>query len=96
MMSQLTPQMRSILNHVKRVGYITPREARDNYQIESLSRRMCDFKDLGWEVRSELTAHPVTGQRYTRYYLTSPEQVAERKRQEQQQAAAEVYTAQAA
>ena len=74
MTSQLTPQMRLIWNHVKRVGYITPREARDNYQIESLSRRICDFKDLGWDVRAELRRHPATGQRYTRYYLTAPSQ----------------------
>lgn len=73
MLDQMTPQMRMILNHVKRVGYITPRAARDDYNIESLSRRICDFKDMGFTVRKETRQNPGTGQRYTRYFLTNNE-----------------------
>jgi hypothetical protein len=74
LMDRLTPQLRTILNHVKRVGYITPVEAWDHYRIRSLSRRMCDFKDLGFDVTTERRAHPVTGQTYTRYYVNTVDQ----------------------
>lgn len=69
LMDKLTPQLRTILNHVRRVGYITPVEAWDHYRIRSLSRRMCDFKDLGFDVSTERRKHPVTEQTYTRYYI---------------------------
>lgn len=74
--SKLTPQLRQILTHVNKVGYITPRAALDDYSIMSLSRRMCDFKDLGFTVRTERRRNPGTGQRYVRYYVAAPKEAA--------------------
>jgi hypothetical protein len=72
MRNRLTPQMRMILNHVNRVGYITARAAIMDYGIMSLSRRICDFEDAGWTVETEERKNPATGQRYVRYFLKAP------------------------
>ena len=74
MRSKLTPQMRMILTHVNKVGYITARAAIMDYGIMSLSRRMCDFEDMGWKVWTAERKNPATGQRYVRYYMDPPAQ----------------------
>lgn len=74
---RLTPQLRMILNHCKRVGYITGRSAIMDYGIMSLSRRMVDLQELGFKVRTEERRHPGTGQRYRRYYVEWPEALKE-------------------
>lgn len=73
MNARLTPQMRMILNHVKRVGYITGRAAIMDYGIAALPRRIADLGEMGYGVRTERCKHPATGQRYVRYYVTPPE-----------------------
>lgn len=65
----MTPQERKILTHIKRVGYITPRAAIDDYGIMSLPRRILDLAERGYKFRKELRKNPATGQRYTRYHL---------------------------
>lgn len=75
MQGKLTPQLRKILTHVNRVGYITVRAAMMDYQIGSLSRRICDLEDLGFTVTTETRKNPGTGQRYVRYFVKWPETV---------------------
>lgn len=65
----LTPQLRKILIHCDRIGYITPRAALDDYAIMALPRRMKDLRELGFMVRAERRKNPATGQRYVRYYV---------------------------
>lgn len=76
MNSKLTPQLRMILTHIKRVGYITGRAAYLDYQIGSLSRRMVDLQELGYGVTTERCKNPATGQRYVRYFVQTPDELA--------------------
>lgn len=71
--SSMTPQLRKILTHVNRVGYITVRAAMMDYGIGSLSRRICDLEALGFQVTTERCRNPGTGQRYVRYFVKYPE-----------------------
>ena len=59
---------RQILDHLKKVGSISAVEAQALYKCRSLSRRICDLKDAGFKVVSELK-YDTTGQRYARYSL---------------------------
>lgn len=70
--SQMTPQLRKIIIHCNRVGYITARAALMDYGIGSLSRRICDLNELGFAVTKQERRNPATGQRYVRYYVTWP------------------------
>lgn len=45
-------------------------EARALYGIESLSRRICDLKEHGYNIVSEMRKAP-NGKRYSRHYLAS-------------------------
>jgi hypothetical protein len=65
----LKPQLRKILNHTNRVGYITQRAAINDYGIMALPRRMKDLAELGYIVEPEARKNPATGQRYVRYYV---------------------------
>jgi hypothetical protein len=65
----LKPQLRQILNHTAKVGYITQRAAINDYGIMALPRRMKDLSELGYAVRTESRKNPATGQRYVRYYI---------------------------
>lgn len=76
MNARLTPQMRMIVNHVKRVGYITGRSALLDYGIAALPRRIADLAEMGYEITTERRKHPATGQRYVRYYVKTPAQLA--------------------
>lgn len=72
MNAKLTPQMRKILNHCKRVGHITGRAAIIDYAIMALPRRISDLEERGYQVRREERQNPATGQRYVRYYVEEP------------------------
>lgn len=69
-------QLDNILNHMRSIGPdgkrrgLSPLEARALYQVESLSRRMCDLKDQGYNVLSEMRM-AVNGKKFCRYYLAS-------------------------
>ena len=43
-------------------------EAAELYRVRSLSRRICDLKELGWNIVSEWREDPL-GQRYKKYTL---------------------------
>lgn len=68
--AKLTPQLRKILNHVRRTGYISGRTALLDYGIAALPRRISDLEELGYVVRREQRQHPATGQRYVRYHVS--------------------------
>lgn len=63
-------QTRRILEHLKDQGSITQVEAQAMYKARSLTRRITDIREMGYDVYSEWkTDH--TGQRYVRYWLRS-------------------------
>lgn len=62
-------QNQLIIEHMKRTGSITMREALIDYSIQSLTKRIQELRSLGWKIKSVAKTHPTTGQRYTRYTL---------------------------
>ena len=64
---KLSPQHRKILNHVKKVGYISSRPALIDHGIAALPRRIVDLKRMGYLFDKEFMKNPSTGQRYVRY-----------------------------
>jgi hypothetical protein len=62
-------QQELILNHLRKTGSITQREAMIDYSIQSLTKRISELRDLGHNIVSVFRKHPTTGQRYARYTL---------------------------
>ena len=58
-----------ILEHMKRTGSITQREALLDHSVQSLTKRISELRQAGYKITSEKKAHPITGQRYVRYVL---------------------------
>lgn len=58
-----------ILDHMKRTGSITMREALIDYSVQSLTKRIQELRSAGYKIESVKKLHPTTGQRYTRYVL---------------------------
>lgn len=69
----LTPLARKILQHMRRAGSISAREAMADHGITSasLARRICDIEACGFAVNRDRRTHPITGQKYTRYSLAA-------------------------
>jgi len=59
-----------IINHMKRTGSITMREALIDHGVQCLTKRIQELREAGWQIVSERKNHPITGQRYTRYRLS--------------------------
>lgn len=68
-------QRQQILKHLKNAGSITQREAIVEYSIQSLTKRVSELRREGYNIAGENKRHPMTGQRYKRYSLGSPERV---------------------
>ena len=66
-------QHTNILHHLRTTKGITVREAMIEYHISSLTKRIHELRELGYDILSTVKRHPVTGQRYTRYTLLSEE-----------------------
>ena len=66
----LGPASVTILNHLRRIGDISAIEASALYRSRSLSRRITDIRQAGYDVISTLK-RDATGQRYARYSLAS-------------------------
>jgi hypothetical protein len=64
-----TKQLDTIMKHLQTVGSISNLEAITQYNIMSLSRRICDLESFGNTFNRVRKSHPVTGQRYVRYHL---------------------------
>lgn len=64
---KLTPQVKTILTHLEKVGDISGIEASAMYKVRSLPRRITDLKEAGYDITREFKKD-ATGQRYVRYY----------------------------
>ncbi|TWH35573.1 MULTISPECIES: helix-turn-helix domain-containing protein [unclassified Aminobacter] len=62
-------QCDKILDHIRKNGSITQREAFIDYGIQSFHRRLSDLRQAGYRLIGRRRKHPTTGQEYTRYYL---------------------------
>jgi hypothetical protein len=62
-------QVDKILDHMRKNGSITQREAYIDYGVQSFHRRLTDLTDEGHVIKKVTKSHPTTGQKYTRYYL---------------------------
>ena len=62
-------QHKMIIKHLETTKGITVREAMIEYSISSLTKRVHELRGLGYDIESVRKQHPVTGQRYTRYFL---------------------------
>lgn len=60
-----------IINHMKKNGSITQREAFLDYSIQSFTKRISELREQGYEIVGTQKAHPVTKQSYTRYTLAA-------------------------
>jgi biotin operon repressor len=58
-----------IYAHLKRAGSISQREALADYSVQSLTKRISELRDMGYNIMTQHKKHPVTGQRYARYVL---------------------------
>jgi hypothetical protein len=65
----LTPQQRKVLQHIRKTGNITEREAFVEYSMVGLRARIAELRAKGFNVVHTLKKHPVTGQRYGSYSL---------------------------
>lgn len=65
----MKPQTKLVLDHIQRTGSITQREAIMDHSVQSLTKRVAELRDLGYDIKSEFKKHPLTGQRYARYTL---------------------------
>lgn len=63
-----------ILQHLRATKGLTVREALIEYSISSLTKRVHELRGLGYDIESVRKTHPVTGQRYTRYFLVEDQQ----------------------
>lgn len=62
-------QIQILLNHFKKASSISQREALVDYSIQSLTKRISELRDMGYNIVTQHKHHPVTGQRYARYVL---------------------------
>lgn len=62
-------QHNMIIKHLKTAKGLTVREALIEYSISSLTKRIQELRQQGYNIESVRKQHPVTGQRYTRYFL---------------------------
>lgn len=72
--NNLTPQARTALKRLRNTGSLTNREALIDHSIQHLPKRIQELRDAGFDITSVWKTHPVTGQRYTRYYLAMAEE----------------------
>lgn len=62
-------QGEKIVQHLKKAGSITVREAIVEYSIQSLTKRIQELREAGYNIISNVKFHPITGQKYVRYTL---------------------------
>ena len=60
-------QNQKLIAHFKKAGSITVREALLEYSIQSLTKRIQELRDDGYNIISKVKFHPVTRQKYVRY-----------------------------
>lgn len=70
-LGHLTPQCRTLLEHLKKGRTLTQRSALMDFGVMALPRRIADLKEAGYDVSSTMECNTLTGQRYARYKLVS-------------------------
>ena len=68
-MSNKNTQHSNIIKHLKTAKGLTVREAMIEYSISSLTKRVQELREMGYNIVSNKKKHPVTGQRYVRYTM---------------------------
>lgn len=64
----MTPQCKTLLNHLNTAGSITNLEAITVHRIYALPRRISDLEEMGYRILRD-HRKDVTGKRYVRYFL---------------------------
>tara|TARA_R100000388_G_scaffold27329_1_gene21294 strand:- start:122 stop:358 length:237 start_codon:yes stop_codon:yes gene_type:complete len=54
MMNKKLSQKDKVLRHLRQIGPITPLDAFNDYAIMRLTSRICELKDEGHDIKSEL------------------------------------------
>jgi hypothetical protein len=62
-------QNKLILDHMKRTGSITLREALMDYSVQCLTKRIQELREAGHDIVTHFKYHPTTNQRYARYVM---------------------------
>lgn len=60
-------QQQKIINHFKKTGSITQREAMIEYSVGSLTKVISELRKDGHKIVSKVKHHPITGAKYVRY-----------------------------
>ena len=68
-MTKANTQHSYIIKHLKTAKGLTVREAMIEYSISSLTKRVQELREMGYNIVSNKKKHPVTGQRYVRYTM---------------------------
>lgn len=68
-MGKARTQVEKLIHHMQTIGPISAREAMIEYHVASMTRRMCDIEELGYELVKTEKINPVSGNPYTRYGL---------------------------
>ena len=58
-----------LIAHFKKAKSISQREALVDDSIQSLTKRISELRDMGYNIVTQHKTHPITGQRYARYVL---------------------------
>jgi Helix-turn-helix domain len=62
-------QNETILQHLRKARSISQREALIDHGIQSLTKRISELREMGYNIVTKHKKHPVTGQRYARYVM---------------------------
>ena len=63
----LTPQAQIVLDHLLTTKTITQREAIMDHSVQSLTKRISELRQHGFDIGGDWKVHPTTRQRYMRY-----------------------------
>lgn len=63
------PQLDTVLQHLRRTGTITQREAIMDHSVQSLTKQIANLRDMGFNIITNNKRHPITNQRYASYEL---------------------------
>ena len=68
-MGKARTQVEKLIHHMQTIGPISAREAMIEYHVASMTRRMCDIEEMGYDLEKTEKINPVSGNPYTRYGL---------------------------
>ena len=67
----MKPQTQTVLEHLQTTGTITQRSAIMDHSVQSLTKRIQELRDAGFDIETRGKKHPITGQRYAEYRLAA-------------------------